>query len=112
VTGWGPFAAADASDSDAARRFAGWPRIDLVADGGGAHPVVHGRVLVIGRDIHRHPHARGIVDRLRAAGGTVVVVDMGWPSEDRRYADVATFGGSRAVGAALLTLITGAPEES
>jgi beta-N-acetylhexosaminidase len=31
---------------------------------------------------------------------------MGWPSEDRRYADIATFGSSRAVGAALLEVLT------
>ena len=28
----------------------------------------------------------------------VLVVDMGWPSADRRYADVATFGASRLMG--------------
>jgi beta-N-acetylhexosaminidase len=27
---------------------------------------------------------------------------MGWPSDDRRYADVATFGASRLMGHALL----------
>jgi beta-N-acetylhexosaminidase len=37
----------------------------------------------------------------------VVVVDMGWPSEDRAYADVATFGASRYAGAALLRLLGG-----
>ena len=105
VTGWGPFAAM--GDSAEGRRFAGWPRIDVVADGDGPAPAVDGRALVIGRDIHRHPHARAVVDRLRAGGGTVVAVDMGWPSADRRYADVATFGSSRAVGAALLPLLTG-----
>ena len=64
-------------------------------------------MLVIGRDLQRQPRARAVVDGLRAGGGTVVVVDMGWPSADRRYADVATFGGSRAVGAALLHLLAG-----
>jgi beta-N-acetylhexosaminidase len=29
------------------------------------------------------------------------VIDMGWPSDDRQYADVATFGASRYVGQAL-----------
>ncbi len=110
MTGWGPFAAE--ADSGAGRRFAGWPRIDIDGDGDGAIPPVPGRALVIGRDIHRHPHARRVVDHLRAAGGTVVAVDMGWPSADRRYADIATFGSSRAVGAALLPLITGTPEET
>jgi beta-N-acetylhexosaminidase len=108
VTGWGPFAAAaGAPRSASARRFASWPRIDLDADRAGPVPDVAGRALVIGRDIHRHQHARAVVDGLRAGGGTVVAVDMGWPSADRRYADIATFGSSRAVGAALLGLLAG-----
>ncbi|MFD1722068.1 beta-N-acetylhexosaminidase [Amnibacterium endophyticum] len=101
-TGWGPFAAA--SDTG---RFASWPRIDVDADEAGAAPEVAGPVLVVGRDVHRHPHVRAVVDALRDRGGSVLVVDMGWPSPDRRYADVATFGSSRAVGAALLGLLTG-----
>jgi beta-N-acetylhexosaminidase len=32
----------------------------------------------------------------------VLVVDMGWPSDDRRYADLATFGASLLLGHALL----------
>jgi beta-N-acetylhexosaminidase len=60
-------------------------------------------VLVVGRDIHRHAFARDAVDRLRTAGVDVLVVDMGWPSEDRRYADVATFGASALMGSTLLT---------
>ena len=60
-------------------------------------------VLVVGRDIHRHAFARDAVDRLRTAGVDVLVVDMGWPSDDRRYADVATFGASALMGRALLT---------
>jgi beta-N-acetylhexosaminidase len=59
-------------------------------------------VLVIGRDIHRHPFAREAVDRLRSQHVDVLVVDMGWPSADRRYADVATFGASRLLGDVLL----------
>jgi beta-N-acetylhexosaminidase len=54
----------------------------------------HEPVLVVGRDIHRHPFAREAVDWLRAADVDVLVVDMGWPSDDRHYADVATFGAS------------------
>ena len=54
------------------------------------------------RDIHRHPFARQAIDRLRLQRVDVLVVDMGWPSEDRRYADVATFGASRLMGRALL----------
>jgi beta-N-acetylhexosaminidase len=58
---------------------------------------------VVGRDIHRHAFARDAVDRLRTAGVDVLVVDMGWPSDDRRYADVATFGASALMGRTLLT---------
>ena len=68
-----------------------------------------GGAIVIGRDNHRHPVARKVIDELRATGAPVVVVDMGWPSPDRRYADVATFGSSRAVGAALLEVLAGQP---
>ncbi|SEP79432.1 beta-N-acetylhexosaminidase [Microlunatus flavus] len=57
-------------------------------------------VLVLGRDVHRHPEARAVVDRLRR-DRDVLVVDLGWPSPDRAYADVATFGASRLVGTAL-----------
>ena len=59
-------------------------------------------VLIVGRDIHRHPFARRAIDWLRFHHVDVLVVDMGWPSEDRRYADVATFGASRLMGRALL----------
>jgi beta-N-acetylhexosaminidase len=108
VGGWGPFAAAAASPhAPAAHRFAAWPVIEVDADRAGPVPAVEGGALVIGRDIHRHPGSRAVVDGLRAAGGRVVVVDLGWPAPDRRYADVATFGGSRAVGAALLDLLVG-----
>jgi beta-N-acetylhexosaminidase len=64
-------------------------------------------VLVVGRDIHRHAFARAVVDRLRTERTSVLVVDMGWPSDDRRYADVATFGASQIVGRALLTYLLG-----
>ena len=62
-------------------------------------------VLVVGRDIHRHASARAAVDQLRQRHSHVLVVDMGWPSDDRRYADVATFGASRLIGRALLTYL-------
>jgi beta-N-acetylhexosaminidase len=59
-----------------------------------------GPLVLIGKDNHRHPWVCKIVDAARTAGPTLVV-DMGWPSPDRSYADVATFGASRAVGSAL-----------
>jgi beta-N-acetylhexosaminidase len=64
-------------------------------------------VIAVGRDIHRHDFARSTVDALRAEHPAVVVVDMGWPSDDRKYADIATFGASRLVGSALTTYLAG-----
>ena len=66
------------------------------------HPQTERSVLVVGRDIHQHPFARDAVDRLRSEHADVLVVDMGWPSADRRYADLATFGASRLMGRVLL----------
>ena len=71
-----------------------------------AAPIRGEAVLVVGQDIHRHAFARAAVDRLRAEHGQVLVVDMGWPSPDRRYADVATFGASALMGRALLTFLS------
>jgi beta-N-acetylhexosaminidase len=64
-------------------------------------------VVAVGRDIHRHESARTIVDRLRAEHPAIIAVDMGWPSDDRRYADIATFGASRLVGRALTDYLAG-----
>ncbi len=61
-----------------------------------------GPVVVIGTANHRHGWVREAIDAARAADPSVVVVDMGWPSPDRAYADIATFGASRFVGEALL----------
>jgi beta-N-acetylhexosaminidase len=100
---WGPFAQVLAHpDSPEAAAFAARP-LAVVSEAGstGAVPEAHAPVVVIGKDNHRHPFARAAIDRLRAAGD-VLVVDMGWPSDDRAYADVATFGASRLVGRALL----------
>ena len=103
-TAWGPFAQLLAHpDSPEAVAFAARP-LAVVTEAGstGAVPDALAPVVVIGKDHHRHPFARVAIDRLRAAGGEVLVVDMGWPSDDRGYADVATFGASRLVGRALL----------
>jgi beta-N-acetylhexosaminidase len=70
-------------------------------------------VLILGRDIHQHRFASEAVDRLRSQHVDALVVDMGWPSEDRRYADVATFGASLLMGRALLHwLALGSPRPS
>ncbi|QTX03932.1 glycoside hydrolase family 3 N-terminal domain-containing protein [Agromyces archimandritae] len=61
-----------------------------------------GPVLVIGKDLHRYPFAREAIDALRAVRGDVLAIDMGWPGEDRAYADVASFGASRLMGRAVI----------
>jgi beta-N-acetylhexosaminidase len=109
VAPWGPFAAAEADPTDpAAAAFTANPTTVITE---GEHPELALDaalpVLVVGKDIHRHPFARAAIDRLRAERENVVVVDMGWPAGDRAYADIATFGASRLVGQALLELLGG-----
>jgi beta-N-acetylhexosaminidase len=106
---WGPFAAvADEPDRPRNSAFAAHPQFEVTGEDSALPPAsVDAPVLVLGRDIHRHAFARAVVDRLRAEHTSVLVVDMGWPSEDRRYADVATFGASRLVGQALLSYLAG-----
>ena len=62
-------------------------------------------MLVVGKDLHRHPFAVAAIAALRATRDDIVTVDMGWPSDDRAVADIATFGASRLVGAALIDLV-------
>jgi len=63
-----------------------------------------GPAILIGKNNHRHEWVRAAIDAARESG-PVIVVDMGWPAPDRRYADVATFGASRFVGQALIAWI-------
>lgn len=102
---WGPFAAA-AADAASATAFSANPAVVFTE---GDHPdlvlAAQSPVLVIGKDNHRHAFARQAIDRLRAERDSVLVVDMGWPGDDRAYADIATFGASRLVGHALLELL-------
>lgn len=60
-------------------------------------------VIVVGKDNHRHEWARTAIESLRDLNP--VVVDMGWPDLTEPYADVATFGASRLVGAALMEMV-------
>jgi beta-N-acetylhexosaminidase len=99
TTPWGPFAAV------AQRAYVISPEQSALPPFQPDQPV-----LVVGRDIHRHRFAREAVDRLRSLHVDVLVVDMGWPSADRRYADVATFGASRLMGAVLLKWLASAGE--
>jgi len=104
---WGPFAEVEADPGTQwAREFAANPEVLFTE---GDHPdlvlAAQSPVLVVGKDNHRHAFARAAIDRLRAERERVLVVDMGWPSDDRSYADIATFGASRLVGRALLRLL-------
>lgn len=108
-TPWGPFAAVAADPSPrASLAFAAHPQFTVAPDRSTLPaPVTDEPVLVVGRDVHRHAFARAAVDRLRHEHAEVLVVDMGWPSDDRRYADLATFGSSRLMGQALLRYLDG-----
>ncbi len=98
ITPWGPFAS---------EGFTRQPMYVVTSERSGLPAFQPDQpVLVVGRDIHRHPFARQTIDWLRFQHVDVLVVDMGWPSEDRRYADVATFGASRLMGRALLEWLT------
>ena len=106
---WGPFAAATAEPgSPHGARFAARTQFQVTEDDSSLPPPdAEVPVLVVGRDIHQHAFARAAVDRLRAEHNSVLSVEMGWPSDDRRYADLATFGASRLVGRALLAYLAG-----
>jgi beta-N-acetylhexosaminidase len=105
VAPWGPFAAASAGLERT------WFEDAAVVAVAGHAPLaeppgsLEGPVLVIGKDLHRHPFALAAIDALRAVRDDVVTVDMGWPADDRAMADIATFGASRLVGAALIDLV-------
>lgn len=103
---WGPFA--ELPGSPAAPTDRGDPPVFAVNERGDTLPVdISGPLVIVGKGNHRYPWAVDLIDRLRARPD-VLVVDMGWPSDDRRYADIATFGGSRLAGCALLDLLHGA----
>jgi beta-N-acetylhexosaminidase len=109
VAPWGPFAAAaDPRATPAEAVFSDNPLVVLTEHD---HPdlvlAAKSPVLVVGKANHRYPFARAAIDRLRAERDSVLVVDMGWPGDDRAYADIATFGASRLVGRALLALLAG-----
>lgn len=104
---WGPFAAVHSAPADpASAAFAENPLV-VVTESDDPELVLAAQspVLVIGKDNHRYAFARAAIDRLRAERDRVLVVDMGWPGDDRAYADLATFGASRLVGRALLRLL-------
>jgi beta-N-acetylhexosaminidase len=78
---------------------------------GSAAPEGDRQLVLIGRDNHRREWTRAVIDEARARDPRTLVIDMGWPSADRRYGDVATFGASRHVGQALLRWLSNASLE-
>ncbi|MCW4386063.1 beta-N-acetylhexosaminidase [Salinibacterium sp. SYSU T00001] len=83
------------------------PRGALRLRNGEPLPSAEGTLVIVGRDNHRHDWVRRLVDDVRAQHPPVVVIDMGWPGDDRAYADIATFGASRHVGDALEAWLAG-----
>jgi beta-N-acetylhexosaminidase len=84
---WGPAAAG----AEVRTIRAGEPLpADLAADAA---------VILVAKDVHRHPAVAALAEVVRATRPGSIVVDMGWPSGP---VDVATYGGSRGVGVALL----------
>lgn len=105
---WGPFALVAAPDR--ARPAPAWLTEAAVVPLDAATPLADptglaGPVLVVGKDLHRHPFAVDAIARLRAARTDVVTADLGWPSDDLASADIATFGASRVVAEAFASLI-------
>lgn len=105
---WGPFALIAAPDP--ARPAPTWLADAAIVPLDAATPLedpagLAGPVLVVGKDLHRHPFAVVAVERLRAARADVVTADLGWPSDDLALADVATFGASRVVAEAFASLV-------
>ena len=86
------------------------PPVSARLPAGATLPVVRGQLILIGKDNHRHDWVRSLIDGARSQHPDVIVVDMGWPGDDRAYADVATFGASKHGGQALLAWLEGAPQ--
>ncbi|MFC9560659.1 glycoside hydrolase family 3 protein [Agromyces sp. NPDC056965] len=104
VAPWGPFAAEDVAASPSWLGDA--VTVPVSAEHGLVDPAsLEGTVLVVGKDLHRHAFARSAIESLRAVRDDVVTIDMGWPSNDRAYADVSTFGASRLLGEAVIEFV-------
>lgn len=92
AVGHAPWGLPDDIDGIPVRRIAAGDPLpaDLAADA----PVV-----LVAKDVHRHPDVAALADVVRASRPGSIVVDMGWPSGP---VDVATYGASRGVGLALV----------
>src|SRR5665647_3088776 len=64
--------------------------------------------VTVGEDHHWHDWVRELIDDARVRHPSTVIVDMGWPSDNGAYADIATFGTSHHVGRALLAWLNAA----
>jgi beta-N-acetylhexosaminidase len=106
---WGLFAELEANPHTDVARLLGAHPVAVVSAAHSPELIVGAAtpIIVIGKDNHRHGFAREAIDRLRSTHSAVVVVDMGWASDDRAYADIATFGASRLVGRALGAYLIG-----
>lgn len=100
---WGLEAAL--ADERAASR-SGQPEVAVVREPD-VRPGREEAVVAVGKDLHRQPGAAARLASLRDAGADVLAVDLGWPDERAGLVDLATFGGSRLVGAALLAVLRG-----
>ncbi|WP_416443281.1 hypothetical protein AB3K78_11285 [Leucobacter sp. HNU] len=103
---WGPFAAATApldGTARAAEAFRARPEIRVDAETSGIW-TEESAVIVIGRELHRYPFAVAGIAALRERGTAVLAIEMGWPDAEAP-ADLSTFGSSRLVGAALLSVL-------
>ncbi len=76
---------------------AGLPGVRRISAGAPLPPdlVPEAPVVLVAKDIHRHPELAALADVVRASRPGSLVVDMGWPSGP---VDVATYGGSTGVG--------------
>ena len=83
---WGPAAAG----ADVVRIVAGDPLPTELGDSA---------IVLVAKDVHRHPEVASLAEIVKAQRPGSLVVDMGWPSGP---VDVATYGASRGVGGALL----------
>jgi beta-N-acetylhexosaminidase len=84
------------------------PPADARVREGDALPPVEGQLVLLGKNNHAHGWVRALVDAARLDHPGALVIDMGWPDEERCYADVATFGASRHVSEALALWFEGA----
>ncbi|MGR2753602.1 glycoside hydrolase family 3 protein [Agromyces arachidis] len=112
---WGPFALLAAADPD--HPVPPWLTDAAIVPLAAATPLgdparLAGPVLVVGKDLHRHPFAVAAIRALRAARADVVTADLGWPSDDRALADIATFGASRAVAEAFSAVVDRASRDA